>query len=109
MADQFREKLPKLSGTMEEAENDVIAFIGFPRAHWPEIDSTNPAERLHAEIKRGPHVVGISPNDDAITRLVRATMLKQNDEWSLTRRYLQLEGQQKLSDAVPTRLSAVAR
>ena len=38
-----------------------------------------------------------------------AMMLEQNDEWSLNRRYMQLEGLQTLSDTVPTRLSAVAR
>ena len=38
-----------------------------------------------------------------------AMMLEQNDEWSLNRRYMQLEGLQTVSDTVPTRLSAVAR
>jgi len=41
--------------------------------------------------------------------LVGAMMLEQNDEWSLNRRYMQLEGLQTLTDTVPTRLSAVAR
>jgi putative transposase len=41
--------------------------------------------------------------------LVGAMMLEQNDEWSLNRRYMQLEGLQTLSDTVPARLSAVAR
>ena len=53
--------------------------------------------------------VAIFPNDNAITRLVGAMMLEQNDEWGLTRRYMQLEGLQALSDTVPTRLAAVAR
>ena len=66
-------------------------------------------ERLNVEIKRRPNVVGIFPNDTSITRLVGAMMLEQNDEWSLNRRYMQLEGLQSLSDTVPTRLSAVAR
>lgn len=35
--------------------------------------------------------------------------LKQNDEWSLNRRYMQLEGPQTVSDTFPTRLSTVAR
>jgi len=52
---------------------------------------------------------GIFPNDASITRLVGAMMLEQNDEWSLNRRYMQLEGLQALSDTVSTRLSAVAR
>ena len=51
----------------------------------------------------------IFPNDASITRLVGAMMLEQNDEWSLNRRYMQLEGLQTLCDTPPTRLSAVAR
>jgi putative transposase len=74
VADQFREKLPKLSAMMDEAENDVLAFMGFPKAHWPQTYSTNPLERLSAEIKRRTNVVGIFPNDNAITRLVGAVI-----------------------------------
>jgi hypothetical protein len=68
---------------------------------------TNPLERLNAEIKRRTDVVGIFPNEAAITRLVGALLLEQNDEWQLQRRYLQLEGLQSLADNQPARLSAV--
>jgi hypothetical protein len=60
----------------------------FPRAHWLQIHSTNPLERLNAEIKRRTNVVGIFPNDAAITRLVGAMLLEQNDEWCLNGRYM---------------------
>jgi putative transposase len=53
--------------------------------------------------------VGIFPNDAAITRLVGAMLLEQNDEWCLNRRYMQLEGLQSLSDTAPTRMSAIQR
>lgn len=109
VADQLRDKFPKLSAVMDEAENDVLAFMTFPRAHWTQIYSTNPLERLNAQIKRRTNVVGIFPNDASIVRLVGAMMQEQNDEWSLNRRYMQLEGLQILSDTAPTRLSAVAR
>jgi hypothetical protein len=46
---------------------------------------------LNAEIKRRNNVVGIIPNDASIVRLVYAMMLEQNDEWSLSRRYMQIE------------------
>lgn len=68
---------------------------------------TNPLERLNAEIKRRTDVVGIFPNEAAITRLIGALLLEQNDEWQLQRRYMQLEGLQQLADNQPARLSAV--
>jgi hypothetical protein len=49
------------------------------------------------------------PNDASIIRLVEAMMLEQNDERSLNRRYMQLEGLQTLSETAATRLPAVAR
>jgi putative transposase len=64
-------------------------------------------ERLNAEIKRRTNVVGIFPNDPAITRLVGALLLEQNDEWQPRRRYLQHEGLQTISDNQPVRRSAV--
>ena len=77
---------------LDDAENEVLSFMDFPRAHRKQIASTNPLERLNAEIKRRTDVVGIFPNDAAIVRLVGALLLEQNDEWQLQRRYLSLEG-----------------
>jgi putative transposase len=107
VADQLRGKFPKLAAMMDEAEPDVLAFKSFPKAHWAQIASTNPLERLNADIKRRTNVVGIFPNDAAIVRLVGALLLEQNDEWQLQRRYLQLEGLQTISENQAVRLSAV--
>jgi putative transposase len=107
VADQLRAKFPKLAKLMDEAETDVLAFMAFPKAHRLQIHSTNPLERLNAEIKRRTDVVGIFPNEAAITRLAGALLLEQNDEWQLQRRYMQLEGLQQLTDNQPARLSAV--
>jgi len=109
IADQFRPTLPKLAKMLDSAENEVLSYMAFPRAHWLQIHSTNPLERLNAEIKRRTNVVGIFPNDASITRLVGAMLLEQSDEWSLNRRYMQLEGLQSLSDTAPTRVSAIQR
>lgn len=59
------------------------------------------------QLTHRPSVVGIFPNEAAITRLVGALLLEQNDEWQLQRRYMQLEGLQTLSDNQTARLSAV--
>jgi putative transposase len=103
----MREKFPKLASMMDDAEGDVLAFMQFPKAHRKQLASTNPLERLNAEIKRRTDVVGIFPNDGAIVRLVGAILLEQNDEWQLQRRYMQLEGLNAVSDNQTARLGAV--
>ena len=106
VADQLRARLPKLAALMDEAEADVIAFMAFPRAHWPKLHSTNPIERLNKEVKRRADVVGIFPNEASIIRLVGAILLEQNDEWQLQHRYMTLETMNTLSEeqipALPT-------
>lgn len=51
----------------------------------------NPLERLNKEIKRRANVIGIFPNDAAITRLVGTLVIEQTEEWHLTRRYMSYE------------------
>lgn len=107
VSDQLRKQFPKLGELMDRAEVEVLAYMDFPRAHWLQIHSTNPIERLNAEVKRRTDVVGIFPNDRAIIRLVGAILAEQSDEWMLQRRYMQLEGLQSLSDTPSPRLSAI--
>jgi len=102
VADQLREKYPKIAALMDGCEDEVLAHMAFPKAHQQQLHSINPLERLNAEIKRRNEVVGIFPNNPAITRLVGAMLLEQNDVWCLQRCYMQLEAFEAVS-----KLSAV--
>jgi len=110
VADQIRPKVPKLATIMDEAEDDVLAYMTFPKEHRAKLHSTNPIKRLNGEIKRRTEVVGIFPNDEAIVRLVGALLMEANDEWTVQRgRYLTLETMAQMSDDPQISLPAVAR
>ena len=108
VAGALRERFPKLAELMDASRDDVLVYMSFPREHWPQIASTNPLERLNGEVKRRSDVVGIFPNDKAVVRLVGALMLEQNDEWTVSRRYMSLESLTTLSDDPVLRLPALA-
>ena len=80
----------------------------FPGEHRQKVYSTNPLERLHAEIKRPTNVVGIFPDEKAITRLVGAILLEQNEQGSVARRSMTLEPIAPISDNPPLMLPTVA-
>ena len=47
VADQLRDKWPKLGAFIDDSETDVLAYMSFPAQHRVKIQSTNPIERLN--------------------------------------------------------------
>ena len=109
VADQARPRVPKLAKRMDDAEADVLAYMGFPVQHRAKLHSTNPLERLSGEIKRRSDVVGIFPTEAAVSRLIGALLLEQNDEWAVQRaRYMTLETIAPLGDDLAVSLPSLA-
>ena len=64
------------------------------QGHVGDVDGEQP-DHEHLQGRQSAmdrHLVDIFPNEAAITRLVNAILLEQNDEWSVQRsRYITLE------------------
>jgi putative transposase len=88
---------PRAAEILERAEDDILAYMAFPRKHWTRIYSTNPLERLNKEVKRRTQVVGVFPDQPSVIRLTGAILMEIDDEWQAdARRYFSLETMREL-------------
>src|SRR5579885_3549105 len=97
----FRQAL-SVGGHVRKGERGttvVYADRFIPDDKRKRAQETGEEARLNGEIKRRTEVLGIFLNEEAITRLVGAILLEQNDEWAVQRaRYMTVESVAQLSD-----------
>ena len=72
--------VPKAARMLREAEEDILAYLSFPREHHSSISSQSAIERVNAEVDRRAKVVGIFPNPASLLRLATAVLREQHDE-----------------------------
>src|ERR1700712_31775 len=112
VADQLRDKCPKLGTFIDDSEIDVLTHMDFPTQHRTRIHSTNSLEHLNKEVKRRADVVGIFPNEGSIIRLIDAVLLEANDEWQTQHHYMQTEPMAELMAPIiniePAQIATVA-
>jgi transposase-like protein len=97
VVESLEERFPKAAALLADAQEDILAYMGFPHEHWKPMASTNPLERLNREIGRRADVVGIFPNRAAALRLVGAVLMEYSDEWAaFPRRYFSQTSMEKI-------------
>lgn len=96
VAETISSRWPKASHLLLNAEDDVLAFMAFPRVHWIRIYSTNVLERLNKEVKRRTKVVEIFPDIPSVIRLVGTLLAEADDEWQIHRRYFSKDSMRQL-------------
>jgi hypothetical protein len=73
---QLEKKFPKAMETVAEAEEEALAYMGFPKGHWTQLRTANVQERLNRGLKRRMEAVPIFPDRGSRIRLAGHVLIR---------------------------------
>lgn len=81
-AEEVMKLSPNAGRVLLEAEDEALAYLAFPKSHWPKIRTNNVQERANRESKRRTRVVQAFPSRASLIRLVTSALIEADEEWS---------------------------
>ena len=86
VVEQLDERFPAAAAMLDEAAAEVLAFTACPVAHWKQVWSNNPQERLNLARSAGaPTWSASSPTAPRSCGCIGAVLAEQHDEWAVPR------------------------
>lgn len=67
---KWRKLCPAVATSLEEAQEELLTFYGFPASQWLSLRTTNAIERLQLEFRRRVKTQGALPSETAALRLL---------------------------------------
>jgi len=88
---KLREEAAPAPATLKENLEDATAVLALPGKYRRRLRTTNMIERLIEEVRRREKVIRIFPNMDSTWRLIGAVLAERREEWSTSRKYLDMD------------------
>jgi len=88
--EQMSDRWPEVAEKLELEGEQTVAVYDLPRSHHRRLRTTNSLERFHEELRRRSRVVRIYPNRAALSRLMGALIIEQDERWLTDKRYLNM-------------------
>ncbi len=81
---------------LDDAAEDILAFMHFSEEYWKRLASNNLLERLNREIRHRTDVVQVYPEREHLLRLVSALLIEVDTEWAVEHRYFSEAAMQQI-------------
>jgi transposase-like protein len=86
----YEASAPSAVAILERGFDDATAVLALPTPYRRRLRTTNGVERLNEELRCRERVIRIFPSRQAAIRLLGALLLEQDEQWSMGKRYFDM-------------------